>query len=1358
MPSTSPNTNTTADVILDELELILAKRDHPPRDRQESSADADRASAERQKVMQDVRSHVGDAADADAALMRARVAMLNQHVTGLAFSGGGIRSGTFAVGFLQGLSNLGLLGRFDYLSTVSGGGYAGGWLAAWLKREGDVKNVQLQLDFSRIRQAEAERGGFNLQRGVKPTVDAEPQPLRHLRSFSSYLFPHPEILSADLWAVIMIWARNVSINLLMLFPLAMIAALLARLGVFFFSYLNADTLPSADSIVEGMPGVRWGWFWALLFLIVGLLSAMAALILNAEALPEFRIKNGKRAKATVSRAWIAVIVTTVAAFCLTASSRWLLWHLGEWFAEQNAGPARRTIVSNILNLMTAHLDLLDPPTFLIVMTAFAVFMSVGALLIGIRSGKPQRAFLRAAFIAGASAGFLFVLVLGMIRSFARTNHPDLMATFAIPGALGVVIALTIVEVAIAGRAMSEAEREWWGRFSARLAIIGIFWLVGMATILYLPGLFLAGGAWARIALASGWVGSTALGVLTGRFVLPKLQAQRGGQTMARLAALAPPIFLIGLGGVVGLLASLLLNSPSLGAPGAADFPAFEYYLRGVAQTSAWLIVALLIGFSVLAGLGFWLIDVNLFSLNAMYANRLVRCYLGASRPVGDWKPRWDDSPRVTTILVGAPSISRQDPPPLGRVAEPMPKDRDPNPVTGFAVDDDLPLVELRIGCDFGSRDPSRPQRTYWGPHLLINTTLNLVADPDLALRSRKGESFVLSPLYCGAETVGYKKVPERGQSLRNLTLGRAMAVSGAAVDPNMQFYQSGALTALLALFNARLGAWIQNPRDGGEWDARSPRFGGLLVTELLGDTVGTGRYVHLSDGGHFENMGVYELIRRRCRYIVAIDAAGEYDSPSSNLATLIRLCRIDFGIRIQIDAEPLRPEGDQKLTRAHAVVGRIRYDDVDQGQLPGVLVYVKTSMTGDEPPDVQFYARRDTAFPYQPTDLRQSFDEEQFECYRSLGDHIATEVFQDAVHQVSDLEDTKFTDYIPRLFAALGGRWDDAPECLDADFIESTQAWIALQRDLRVDPALARLSRQLFPELAAGPAPPADSPVLDYDRAEVHAVSQMLQIMENTWLSLHLPKTSDLPINRGWVNVFRRWVNTPAFQSLWSVLRTEYGSNFARFCEEELHMRSIEPVLRQIDPSLADDARKFQERAVAQLALEHEREWPGPEVPRIGRLIELSQKLSDTKPPAWLIVQEAPPAGGPIDESYVVGIILVAEFNELIAEFPGVNLSHAERLRGQPLEFFVWMRRGFRSTNLGSPRVREVVTELLAPALGVDADKVPTLWARYPREGEHGDDDQERGVWLSFLARFNFHRVYAKTAGTWKSTLLKRLG
>ena len=801
-------TPTIADVLIDEL-AILERRDHPPRERQvpeQPPAPADPAAAAarlarnlaREAKVQKIHDYVHAASDTDAQMVRARVAMLDEHVTGLSFSGGGIRAGTFAVGFLQGLANLGLLERFDYLSTVSGGGYAGGWLTAWLKREGDVKNVERQLDFSHVRQAQAQRGEFRWDRDPLPAVDEEPEPLRHLRAYSSYLFPNPGPLSVDTWSVIMIWLRNVLINLLLLFPLAMLAVLDARLGVYFFNFLNADNIAS----------VNWGWFFANLFLIGGLASAMLALVMTTWALPEFRspqihhrARSERERKKARWKAHLALIFTIAAAFGLTVSSRWMLWHLGESFPKLVEGfrgdGGDTTIMSTLFGLVSGYLDLLQLPSFLLVMTIFALFMAIGSFVNGLRyraqgavrdGGIHRRGERRLRVRAGA----------GDDPRVCATEPPRPDDDLRDPrGACG-------GDRIDRGRSRDLGAVDHRGRArvvgaSHRPAGSRVDLLDARHRSDALPARGIPGGRGGpRVAIASGWLGTTALGVLTGRFVLPKLQAKGGGQIVAKVAALAPPIFLVGLIGLVGLLASLLLNSPALNAPHGDDLTPFAYYLEGVRGTSVWMILLLAFAFGGLAFVGSKLIDVNLFSLNAMYANRLIRCYLGASRQMENWQKRWVDVPRDMTVDAGAPSVS------LGASA---PSVRDPNPVTDFDPGDDLPLSDLRIG------GTGMGQREYWGPHLLVNTTLNLVAGTDLARQSRKGESFLLSPLYCGAKGVGYVKLDADNPEVRaNLTLGRAISISGAAVDPNMSFYQSPALTALLAVFDARLGSWMQNPR------------------------------------------------------------------------------------------------------------------------------------------------------------------------------------------------------------------------------------------------------------------------------------------------------------------------------------------------------------------------------------------------------------------------------------------------------------------------------------------------------------------------------------------------------------------
>jgi hypothetical protein len=202
------------------------------------------------------------------------------------------------------------------------------------------------------------------------------------------------------------------------------------------------------------------------------------------------------------------------------------------------------------------------------------------------------------------------------------------------------------------------------------------------------------------------------------------------------------------------------------------------------------------------------------------------------------------------------------------------------------------------------------------------------------------------------------------------------------------------MTFLLTVFNARLGVWLGNPGHAGDatWRRAAPAFGvAPLVNELMAQTTDNNPYVLLSDGGHFDNLGLYEMIRRRCRYIVVSDAGCDGTYAFADLANAVRKIRIDFGIDIVfpdgLHIGPPRPA--EAAGSAHAVTGRfavgaIRYSAIDPGLKDGVLLYLKPTLLGDEPVDVANYARTHASFPHQST-TEQWFDEAQFESYRMLG-------------------------------------------------------------------------------------------------------------------------------------------------------------------------------------------------------------------------------------------------------------------------------------------------------------------------------------------------------------------------------------
>jgi hypothetical protein len=246
---------------------------------------------------------------------------------------------------------------------------------------------------------------------------------------------------------------------------------------------------------------------------------------------------------------------------------------------------------------------------------------------------------------------------------------------------------------------------------------------------------------------------------------------------------------------------------------------------------------------------------------------------------------------------------------------------------------------------------------------------------------------------------------------------------------------------------------------------------------FLGLTNSDSEYIHLSDGGHFENLGIYELLRRRCRYVVAVDAPEDDSATSGNLGNLVSKARIDLGIRIHIDTAPLKLEGPQHYSRTHVVIGQILYDDVQRNATPGILVYIRASMTGDEPPDVQQYRNNHEHFPYEST-VNQSFGEEQFESYRALGFHIAVNVFEDAASELQGwLQEDRTKDLAKsspedvarrahaRLFAALHSRWIHQPTGDGKWYADSVRSFVELQRDLRDKSELSVFARELYPEL-----------------------------------------------------------------------------------------------------------------------------------------------------------------------------------------------------------------------------------------------------------------------------------------------------
>jgi hypothetical protein len=313
----------------------------------------------------------------------------------------------------------------------------------------------------------------------------------------------------------------------------------------------------------------------------------------------------------------------------------------------------------------------------------------------------------------------------------------------------------------------------------------------------------------------------------------------------------------------------------------------------------------------------------------------------------------------------------------------------------------------------------------------LNFALNLVGGEKLAWQERKAESFTASPLHCGNHSIGYRRAEDYGgrpkpsddKGKQGISLGTSIAISGAFVSPNMGYMQtSPVIRFLMTLFNVRFGWWLGNSGRAGDdaseltrtYDLNSPRLSiKPIVKEALGMTNDRSDYIYLSDGGHFENFGLYEMVLRRCRLIVVGDATSDAEYTFESLGQSLRKIRIDFGIPVEFKRFVItRPSLDEKggANGVYAAVGTIRYHCIDGGrpeETDGMLILIKPTLVGNETRDILNYASQSGSFP-QEFIGDQWFSESQFESYRALGSHIVDALCREPGGQIDDRN--TFTD------------------------------------------------------------------------------------------------------------------------------------------------------------------------------------------------------------------------------------------------------------------------------------------------------------------------------------------------------------
>jgi hypothetical protein len=305
---------------------------------------------------------------------------------------------------------------------------------------------------------------------------------------------------------------------------------------------------------------------------------------------------------------------------------------------------------------------------------------------------------------------------------------------------------------------------------------------------------------------------------------------------------------------------------------------------------------------------------------------------------------------------------------------------------------------------------------------IVNLTLNLVHGKNLAWQERKASSFTVSPMHSGSLYLGFRESRHFGGP-QGISLGTAAAISGAAVSPNMGYSSSTVVAMLLTLFNVRLGWWLGNPGIAGSktYTLSSPKFWlRAVLSEAFGLTDDHSAYVYLSDGGHFENLGLYEMVLRRNRYIVLSDAAADPDYSFESLANAVRKIRIDFGISIEFESLKIyNKKQSSDADGCYCAIGKICYSDVDADAHDGLLVYFKPVVYGSEASDIRHYKAKNPAFP-QETMLDQFFGESQFENYRSLGEHAVKQVSKDMQKDLDWDSDLRIPSFVQSAFQHCG--------------------------------------------------------------------------------------------------------------------------------------------------------------------------------------------------------------------------------------------------------------------------------------------------------------------------------------------------
>ena len=816
---------------------------------------------------------------------------------GLSLSGGGIRSASFCLGVVEALAELGVLNQFHYVSSVSGGGYAASWLAAWSYREPD--------------------GIAGVQRTLRETSTnaAPPSEVQHLSRYVTYLAPRAGALSADLWSLLSAYFRNLTITLGTTLPAVIVLASIPMMMALFAAFSR-----SREWIV---------WLAGVVCVFTVTISGLGMRIL-AEA----NDHDSAARKATLARglAYVGPLLGG-ASFAITLSAGGVLSWAAEASVSMHTAPIWMIVVAAgaiAIGIATYHLviGILQSKGL-----AISTRMKVGLRKIPARLKHCVCVPLSILVSLGVMALFELVVQLSFHSLLLEAPLKFAFATITLGPVFwcaAVLLGETFLQ-AVLSRELDDGDREWMARFGGLCLTTSVAWLLLCVATLWLPVL-------AKI-IGVGWVwGSFLLLLLIAKWLL----------AAPRFLALA-----------ISVAATFCLCT--------IGFAIFFITDRWLAEGASFGDVELKV---LYAGLGLFAlaaaldltVNINRFSMHALYRDRLVRTFLGASR----------NKDRAT----GDPGIPEGQEKQFG--------ERVGSPFHNFDAHDNPQLNWLKSDASW--------RANHWMPIFLFNASLNRTWHTSEPGRMAKAFSFSFSPFFCGSKFTGYCETEGYVSNEGGFTLGAAMATSGAALSSRSGRFDNRLLAFFLTLLNLRLGTWLGNPNNVKTRVMAGPRSSSkAYLTELFGGSSERRDWIHLSDGGHFENLGTYELIRRGCRKIVAIDGSADPDRNFSDLSNLIRLAREELNVGIE-PVSNIRIGGRELSQGRYAALFSVNYPEGASGR----LIYIKPAFYSDTlfnvPIEVQSYAKSSSEFPHEPT-MDQFFSAEQFDAYRRLGQHQIRTIF-----------------------------------------------------------------------------------------------------------------------------------------------------------------------------------------------------------------------------------------------------------------------------------------------------------------------------------------------------------------------------